>query len=318
MVMEDMLNQILLEMARLKRDVAMIKLAVAKDVEEDNVPEGHDAQLVDGYAISMTKKPGSNGKRNPVLYLYNAKMPNKTLAVYQSESHMLPAFMREKVDWNNGEYQRIIEAERQDVIDAGLYHECPAFRVLRKHGEMLDNGHSKKDLAGVLWLSPEAQALEDEILRKQKGVTAEVKAQPQKQQAQQSQQKQSVQQAAPQAKSPRFASPDEAIEWATKLEIKASTDPVGVKKFENRDAAKTVYDIMKSEWKPQSAFEMFSKWSAWVQTEATLKWCMSKNLYGTEDECRAAISGDYSDDVDAKTKMSKVISERFAALKGAK
>jgi len=315
MVVEDMLNQILLEMARLKRDVSMIKLAVARDVEEDNVPEGHDAQLVDGYAISMTKKVGSNGKKNPVLYLYNAKMPNKTLAVYQSESHMLPTFMREKVDWNNGEYQRIIEAERQDVIDAGLYHECPSFRVLRKHGEMLDNGHSKKDLAGVLWLSPEAQALEDEILRKQNGVATEIKVTgkqqpPQKQQVQQ--------QSVPQTKAPRFASADEAIEWATKLEIKAQNDSVCAKKFKDRDAAKNLYDIMKSEWKPQSATEMFGKWSAWVQVETTVKWCMAKNLYSSEDECRVAIGGDYSDDVEAKTKMSKVISDRFATLKAEK
>lgn len=309
MNVEDMLKQILLELDRLKRDVAMIKLAVAKDVEEDNVPEGHDAQLVDGYAISMTKKPGSNGKKNPVLYLYNAKMPNKTLAVYQSESHLLPAFMREKVDWNNGEYQRIIEAERQDVIDAGLYHECPAFRVLRKHGEMLDNGHSKKDLAGVLWLSPEAQALEDEILRKQKGVTSEVKVQP-KQQAQK--------QSAPQTKAPRFASADEAIEWATNLEIKAQNDSFVAKKFDNTQAAKNMYDIMKSEWKPQSAAEMFGKWSAWVQVETAVKWCMAKKFYASEEECRNAIGGDYKDDIDAKTKISKVISDRIASLKASK
>lgn len=314
MTQEEMLAQILLELERVKRDLSMIKMSVSRDVDEDGVPEGHDVQLIDGYAISMTKREGSNGKKNPVMFLYNSRMPLKTLAVYGSQSHLLPAFMRLKVDWEKGEYQRIVETERQDVIDAGMYHECPAFKVLRKHGEILENvGHAKKDLAGVVWLSDEAQRLEDEISRKST-VAATPSAQAKPAQAPKPQAA-IVQQSKDTGKPLRFASGDDAIKWATSVEIKAANEDVGVKKFDSEKDAKLHYDTMKSEWKPSSAAEMFNRWAAHIQTEVSIKWAVAKKYFPDEIECRKALSGDYADDVDAKTKISALLREHIAKKK---
>ena len=160
--MEDLLQELMLRLSRMEDDIRMIKMSVVSEVDGEGIPEGWDTQEVGGYVISMTKKPGSNGKKNPVMYLYlkadNA--PKKTLTVYPSESHLLPLFVRQAVDWEDGEYERVVELEKPDVIESGKYVEIPPFTVIRKAGKETEIG-IQRVLAGVLSLSPAAQELED-------------------------------------------------------------------------------------------------------------------------------------------------------------
>ena len=160
--MEDLLQELMLRLSRMEDDIRMIKMSVVSEVDGEGIPEGWDAQEVGGYVISMTKKPGSNGKKNPVMYLYLKAdgAPKKTLTVYPSESHLLPLFVRQAVDWEDGEYERVVELEKPDVIESGKYVEIPPFTVIRKAGKETEIG-IQRVLAGVLSLSPAAQELED-------------------------------------------------------------------------------------------------------------------------------------------------------------
>ena len=271
---------------------------------------------IEGYVVGAAETEGIDDNRGVYVLLYGIGegMPNPCVKVYKSESGGLPLFIKNAVEWDNPDKYGVLSAkttEKPNAIKKGVYNLVPRFCIVRYDGKETQMGPQKM-FGGVVKWSSEAREAEQAERGGSKPIPQAVQQKQQVQQAQQPQQKQHVvqqQQATPQAKAPRFASADEAIEWATKLEMK------GVKKFSDPESAKKYYDIRKSEWKPTTAPEMFSKWSVCIQQELFIKWAVESKQFVSEVDAQEFVSGAFvgknpTDDVEALSILRSAFAER--------